>query len=217
MKPSVRLRLACAAGVLLVLAGGCTSTSADGTTTSQPLLSLTVSPSVVDPSTVSPPSSAPSSPTPGVEPPTPAPSSTDPAAQEAADRAAIETQWANFWDIYVGIVRTPADQRATILDGVSVEPAKSRVLDAASRLEADGLDYYGIVILRPYSVDIDVDGQKAVLSDCQDQSGYGSQYVGSGKKRTVGVDHNHTQAGFVRGDDGIWRVQNVQYVENIPC
>jgi hypothetical protein len=141
----------------------------------------------------------------------------DPTAQEAADRAAIAAQWSAFWKVYIGIVKTPEAQRSAALAAVSVDPAKGRVLEAASRLEADGLDYYGDVTLRPYSIDLDEGGRQAVLMDCQDQSRYGSLYVATGKKRTVGVDHNHAQAGFVRGDDGIWRVQDVQYVENVPC
>lgn len=215
MKLLSALRAGCAVGAVLVLVAGCTTSSADGPTSSS--ASATASASVVDTSTRLP-TASPANPTPSViEPPTPTPISLDKTAQETADRAAIEAQWTKFWQVYTGIVRTPQDQRSAALDAVSVDPAKGRVLDAASRLEEDGLDYYGDVALHPYSIDLDADGGQAVLMDCQDQSQYGSIYVATGKKRTVGVDHNHTQAGFVRGDDGVWRVQNVQYIENVPC
>lgn len=211
-----RLRAAGISTGVLILVAGCTSTSADNPTTSA-VVSVTVSPSVIDPSSLKPSPSAP--------PPSPSPSavgpstsgSLDPAAQEAADRAAIEAQWAKFWAVYTGIIRTPTEQRSAALDAVSIDPAKTSVLNAAAKLEAEGLDYYGEVVLRPYSIEIDTDRGDAVLEDCQDQSGYGSLYVDTGRKRTVGVSDNHTQAGFVRGSDGIWRVQNVQYPTNSPC
>lgn len=217
MKLVATLRKVCAAGVIMAVTAGCSSSSADGPP-SPPSPSITASASVIDPSSVSPSSSDLESPTPSVaDPSTTAASSTDPGAQEAADRAAIEAQWSAFWKIYTEIVRTPPDQRAALLDGVAVDPAKRRVLDAAARLEADGLDYYGVVVLNPYSIDFDANENQAVLSDCQDQSGYGSIFVATGEKRTVGVAHNHTQAGFVRGEDGTWRVQNIQYISNVPC
>jgi len=217
MKLSTRLRAVFAMGAVLALAAACSSNSADGPT-STPVVSLTVSPSVVDPSTAPPVESTSSNPSPSViEPSTPSPASSEISPQEAADRAAIEAQWAEFWRVYEGIVRTPAVERSTLLDEVSVDPAKTRVLDAAARFDADGLDYYGKVVLRPFKIDLDTGTGQAVLSDCQDQSNYGSVYVSTGQKRTVGVDHNHAQAGFVRGADGIWRVQNVQYPDNVPC
>lgn len=214
MNLGTRVRGAAIAAGVLVLAAGCTTSSADGPT-STAIVSVTASPSVVDPSTFLPSSSVPSPST--VESSPLAPPSADISPQEAADRAAIEAQWTEFWSIYTNIVRTPADQRSAVLDSVSIDPAKSKVLSAASKFEADGLDYYGNVILRPYSIQIDSVQGLAILEDCQDQSGYGSVYVSSGKKRTVGVSDNHTQAGLVRGSDGIWRVQNVQYPTNVPC
>ena len=215
MKLLSAIRAGCAVCAVLVLVASCTTSSADGPTSSS--ASAATSASVVDPNTrLS--KASPASPTPSViEPPTPTLISLDKTAQEAADRAAIEAQWAAFWKVYIGIVRTPQNQRSAALDAVSVDPSKGRVLDAASRLEEDGLDYYGDVALHTYSIDLDADGSQAVLMDCQDQSQYGSIYVATGKKRTVGVDHNHTQARFVLGDDGVWRVQNVQYIENVPC
>ena len=210
-----RLRVgAVGAGVVLLLAG-CTSGSADAPPTS-PVASPTVSPSVIDPSSLVLSSSPVSSSSPSTVESSAAPSPQS-ATQDESDRAAIEAQWRNFWSVYTGIIRTPADQRAVRLDAVSVEPAKSKILEAASRLESEGLDYYGDVILKPYAIDIDSERGLAVIQDCQDQSGYGSVFVQSGEKRTVGVADNNTQAGFIRGIDGIWRVQNIQYPSNATC
>lgn len=217
MKLVATLRKVCAAGVIMAVTAGCSSSSADGPT-SPPSPSITASASVIDPSSVSPSSSDLESPTPSVaDPSTPAASSTDPAAQEAADRAAIEAQWSAFWKVYAEIVRTPSQDRAAALGSVSVDPLKSRVLKDASDFEAQGLDNYGSVVLDLYSIEFSADGASAVIHDCQDQSEFGSLYVATGKKRTVGIAHNHAQAGLIRGPDGVWRVQTLQYVENVPC
>jgi hypothetical protein len=216
MKISASLRTACVVGVVMLAASGCTSNSADGQA-SPPSTSVTASASVIDPSSALP-SSSDSNPTPSVaEPSTPIATSSDPAAPQAADRAAIEAQWAAFWRVYAEIVRTPGQDRAAALDSVSVDPLKSRVLKDASDFEAQGLDNYGSVVLDPYSIEFSADGASAVIQDCQDQTGFGSLYVATGKKRTVGIAGNHAQAGLVRGPDGVWRVQTLQYVENVPC
>lgn len=220
-----RLRGAALAAVVLVLTVGCTAGSADAPT-STAIVSVTVSPSVIDPSSLRP---SPTEPSPSAPPSAPpsvpssaaessaSPPSSEISPQEAADRAAIEAQWVKFWRTYVDIVRTPSEQRAAALDNVSVDPTKGRVLKDASDLEGQGLDNYGDVVLNIYGIDLLGDGNSAVIQDCQDQSGFGSVFVESGKKRTVGIDHNHMQAGLVRGADGIWRVQTLQYVENQPC
>jgi hypothetical protein len=94
---------------------------------------------------------------------------------------------------------------------------KSKILAAAADFDAKGLDYYGAVIQHPYWLDSISGGDVAVMRDCQDQSNYGSIYAATGEKRTVGVERDSLQVGFVRGNDGIWRVQNVQFLENVPC
>jgi len=217
MKLSARLRVACAVGAVLALAAGCTSTSADGPT-STAVVSLTVSPSVVGPSTTSPTSSAPDTPSPSViEPSAPTSASSDISPQEAADRAAVEEQWRRFWQVYQEMVRIPDSQRIIELESVSVDPIKSELLDVARKFEAEGIDYYGSVAhYRYWATPIDGD-RYAILRDCMDQSRYGSVYVATGEKRSAGIPSDHIQGGFYKGDDGIWRVQNFQYITDIAC
>jgi hypothetical protein len=210
----------CLAAVALFVAG-CTSSSADGPTGSGGSgSSAAVSPSVADVST-SPSSSVASndvatSPTPATI-PTEVSALPDPAVQEATDRAAIESQWKKFWNVSENIIRTPAEMREAALGEVSVDPIKSRILNAANKSASEGIDYYGSVVQHPYWVD-PVDGKDfAVMRDCQDQSQYGSIEVASGNKRTVGVARDSLQAGFVRDSQGVWRVQNIQFLENVPC
>jgi len=210
----------CVAGVALLVAG-CTSGSADGTTgSSTSASSAAPTPSVAE---LSP--SASSAAITSADPASTNPSSAltqtseslDPAAQEAADRAAIEAQWNRFWGVYENIIRTPAATRDAALDTVSVDPIKSRILDAANKSAAQGIDYYGSVVEHPYWIQSVSGKDFAVMRDCQDQSQYGSIEVASGNKRTVGVAKDSLQVGFVRDAEGVWRVQNIQFLEDVPC
>lgn len=221
-RPGFRWRVvACGAAVVIGVAA-CTSSTADGPSSTSPL--TLGSPSVIDASTASIAATVSSpvvSPTPSViDVPTPSsapPSSLDPAAQEAADRAAIEAQWVKFWQVYTESVRTPIEQRSSALDTVSVDPIRTRLLDAARRFDDEGLDYWGSVVPHPYWVE-PVNGQQfAVMRDCQDQSHYGSIVVQTGAIRSVGVERNSLQAGFVLGPDGIWRVQTLNHLGDVPC
>jgi hypothetical protein len=145
------------------------------------------------------------------------PSSLDPAAQEAADRAAVEAAWVKFWQIYTNIVRTPLEQRSAALDTVSVDPIRTEILNAAATFDSQGLDYFGSVIEHPYWVTPIAGRSFAVMRDCQDQSNYGSIYVASGETRSSGPERDSLQAGFQLGADNIWRVQELQYLDNVPC
>ncbi|TKV61014.1 hypothetical protein FDO65_05020 [Nakamurella flava] len=136
---------------------------------------------------------------------------------EQADRAAIEAQWAKYWDVLAGLTKVPAEDREQLLEPVAVDPQKAKLLAAAAQFEAEGLGQYGEVILRPFWPQ-PIDGEQfALLRDCQDQSGWGSISVSTGEVHALGADRHFVQAGFERGSDGVWRVQNVQWIENLQC
>lgn len=207
---------------LLILVAGCTTSTANGPTTT-PMATMSGTPSAIDPSSLRPSSSvAPPSPSPS-DPGTPAvtpestPVSSDISPQEAADRAAIEAQWIKFWDVYTNIIRTPSDNRDSILSEVSIDPIKSEILDVAKRFEFEGIDYYGSVIHDTYWASAIGGSNYAIIRDCMDQSQYGSLYVSTGETRSTGVPRDHIQGGFTRGDDGVWRVQNFQYIIDVKC
>lgn len=217
MKLVATLRKVCAAGVIMAVTAGCSSSSADGPT-SPPSPSITASASVIDPSSVSPSSSDLESPTPSVaDPSTTAASSTDPGAQEAADRAAIEAQWIRFWKVYAEIARTPESERASILDEVSASPQKEKLLEAAAKANADGIDNYGEVKHRIYW-QVPVGNQlNAVIADCQDQSQSGQIEVASGKILSTGVAAIDLRGRLIKGSDGIWRVQEIINLGRTTC
>jgi len=213
MKPLSALRAGCAVGAVLVLVAGCSTSSADGPTSSP--ASATASASVVDPSTNLP-TATPALPTPSVIGP-PTPTSPDPAAQEAADRAAVEAVWADFWRVTDGLTRIAGPDRMAIASEVAVEPTLTQVLEQARSLDSKGREVYGASIFHPYWEQSINSGNMAVMGDCTDTSQSGARDISTGEIKTVGVPNNNTRATFVRGSDGRWRVEKIFYLLDVPC
>jgi len=210
--------MAAALAMACVLLASCTSGSGvnietlDPATSSASLSTASTSPSQ---------SSAPESPTPqssaSADPSSTAATDSGVSAGEAADRAAAEAQWTKFWQVYVDIVRTPESDRAGAVGEVAIEPTASSVLADAAKLESQGRDTYGSVthhITWPQPVNSQ---PTALLTDCQDQSSYGALETSTGTKKTVGLAKDHLQGQLAKGDDGIWRVQQVYYLTDEPC
>src|SRR5664279_3495452 len=108
------LAVACAA-----LLAGCTSASGVNIETLDPATSTSTAPSTASASPSQ--SSAPQSPALTSPSPTAGTDSGLPAG-EAADRAAVESQWIKSWDVYAALAHTPGDQRAALAGTVAVDP-----------------------------------------------------------------------------------------------
>lgn len=213
MTLTTRLRAACAVGAVLALAA-CTANPTDGPTSTS--ASTTPSASVVDPSTVPP--TSPASPTASADGPSAATlSSSDPAAQEAADRAAVEKAWSDFWPVSDNLWRLPEEDRPGAASAVAVDPTLSQVVERAKALEEKGLESYGQLTFHPYWEKAINNGEVAVMGDCTDTSQSGAREVATGAIRTIGIPQRNTRATFVRGQDGIWRVANIEYLVDEPC
>lgn len=209
MTSTARLWAAFVAGATLVLVAGCTSSTADGPTSTD-IASVTVSPSVVDPSTTtSSPSSGVSSSPSAVDSSTPAAVSSDISAQEAADRAAIEAQWVKFWTVYRDMVAMPDSERSDVISTVATSPLSETLLGIARDSEAQGIDNYGTVEHRIFW-EFPVDGKTvAAIGDCQDQSASGTFNAATGERSSPGHSRVNIRGQLVKGDDEIWRVQTL--------
>jgi hypothetical protein len=205
-----------AIGLLVVGAvlGGCTGTSGVNTQTLDPISTSTASPS----STEASPSQTPAS-----QSPTPAGPSVTPgtdsglSVEESADRAAVESQWVKSWDVYLEIARTPAADREALVAAVAVDPTKTNMLSDAAKFDSQGLETYGSLghrISWPQPIN---GATTALIDDCQDASQSGSMKTATGDKVTVGVARDHYQGSLVKGDDGVWRVEQVYYLKDEPC
>ena len=138
-------------------------------------------------------------------------------SQESADRAAIEAQWNEFWHVYLELPHTPEGDRQALAASVAVDPGLTNLLTDAKTVEQKGWDSCGQIIHR-ISWPQPVDGKAtAVIADCQDTSQAGSLETSTGNKTTVGVERNPLQGNLVRGEDGVWRVQQAYYLKDEPC
>jgi hypothetical protein len=138
-------------------------------------------------------------------------------AGEAADRAAVESQWIKSWDVLLAIGRTPVADREALAATVAVDPTKTNIVGAGAALDSQGLETYGTLghrISWPQSIN---GAPTAVIDDCQDRSQAGSMKTATGDKVTVGVPRDHYQGNLVKGDDGVWRVAEVYYLKDEPC
>ena len=136
---------------------------------------------------------------------------------EAADRAAVEAQWTQFWDVYLAIAITPAADREALVATVAVDPTKANVLSDAAEFDSQGLRTYGTLghrISWPQPIN---GATTAVIDDCQDRSQGGAVNTTTGNKVTVGVARDHYQGSLVKGDDGVWRVAQAFYLKDEPC
>ena len=211
MKTGVRLRAGAVAVGMLILVAGCTSSTADGPTTT-PLATITGTPSAIDPSSLLPSSSpAPPSPSPSVV------ETSEISPQEAADRAAVEAVWAAFWKVSDGLTAIAVADRPALASTVAVEPTLSQALDDARSLDSKGREVYGQSYFHPYW-EQPIDGKSiAVMGDCTDTSMSGARDKATGEIRTVGVTDNNTRATFVRESGGVWKVKEIFYLLDQPC
>jgi hypothetical protein len=216
----MRKRAASVIGLMVVGAvlAGCTGSSGVNTQSLDPISTSTASASTVSSSTSASPSqiSASQSPSPTAQNET---SGTDTglSADESADRAAVESQWVKSWDVYLAIARTPAADREALVATVAVDPTKANMLSDAAKFDSQGLQTYGTLghrISWPQPIN---GGATAVIDDCQDASQSGSMKTATGDKVTVGVARDHYQGSLVKGDDGVWRVEQVFYLKDEPC
>lgn len=140
-----------------------------------------------------------------------------PSEVEAANRAAIEAQWNKLWQVYAALPHTSEADRQALAAQVAIEPALTNLITDANTLNSKGWDTYGQFTSR-ISWPQPIDGKStAVIADCQDASQAGSFETSTGDKTTVGVARNPLQGSFVRGDDGVWRVEQVFYLKDEPC
>lgn len=115
------------------------------------------------------------------------------------------------------MLSTPAAQWPAAVAAVAVDPTRAQMLDEAALFAKSGLRFYGQVANHPYW-QTPIGGRNvAVMGDCRDSSHYGTLYVKSGNKRTVGVAHDNTRVTLVRGSDGVWRVQKIEYLLDVKC
>ena len=145
------------------------------------------------------------------------PSSSNPAAEETADRAAVQAAWTRFWRVNTSLMVTPAARLENTVTSVAVGPARKQMLATVTIYKSKHLTQYGFVINHPYWQKPVAGKNTAVMGDCLDGSHFGTRSTITGQKRTVGPARDNTKASFVRGSDGLWRVQSIVYLLDVKC
>lgn len=105
-------------------------------------------------------------------------------------------------------------ERRRLLEQVATQPLLDRMSRGIAALRATGRVTWGMPVLHPYEVR--VEGDRATLHDCQDDTGTGQADDRTGKRLTHGVRNVHLVATLLRGEDGAWRLSTLEQVKE-PC
>ncbi|MET9241290.1 hypothetical protein [Nonomuraea sp. NPDC003709] len=108
----------------------------------------------------------------------------------------------------------PPTKRRAILEQVATQPLLDTMLKGIAALRAQGRITWGEPVLRTY--DVQVQGDRAALHDCQDARKAGQADDRTGKRLTHGMPATHMVAALTKGADGVWRVAKIEQLEE-PC
>lgn len=147
--------------------------------------------------------------------------SLSPAERETADRAAAEQVWLDYWDqrdsLAANYPDVPESQWYELMSQYAVDEIASQDVVGFTDLRQRGWIAYGDVQHRlSWEEDI-AGGDTARLWDCRDDSQAGAMDIATGEKRTVGEAGKSYRGTLVRGADGGWRVQLLEYDPAREC
>jgi hypothetical protein len=111
----------------------------------------------------------------------------------------------------------PAAMLQATVAQVAVDPIRKEMISTVSLFKSTNQTQYGYVVNHPYWQQSVSGKTMAVMGDCLDGSHFGSMYVTTGKKHTVGAARSNTKTAFVKGPDGVWRVQTIAYLLDVKC
>lgn len=102
--------------------------------------------------------------------PSPSTAVTSSKRSEAADRAAVEAAWSDYWRVYDTLMRQPETTWSATVSKVAVDPMYSELIKADKAFVAAGIGAYGHRIIHPYWTQPVAGKTQATLMDCQDES-----------------------------------------------
>ncbi len=123
------------------------------------------------------------------------------------DEAAVINQYRRF--LVVAYTNWPAAERRSQLTKVLADPALTIYMTNLARMDRAGEILFGKLVSRDPRVTIS--GEDATVVDCQDSSGSGRKKESTGDVLSSGVPRVEATVTFVRGDDDVWRVSEVEY------
>lgn len=131
-----------------------------------------------------------------------------------ADKDAVLAAYRELYRVGPRAEQAPAEERRTILAQVATQPLLDTMLKGIDALRASGRVTWGQPVLHVFEVQ--VQGDRAALHDCQDARRAGQADDRTGKRLTHGMPRTHMVAALVKEPDGVWRVAKVDQLEE-PC
>lgn len=127
----------------------------------------------------------------------------------------IQRAWLNYWKVSLTLTDHPRTEWAVRVREISVDPIYTELLNSI-RVQQDKLGEvgYGYVVSHPYwPTPPTTASRMAVMGDCFDGSHAGTKVATTDKVKTVGKTHTNIHATLVKGVDGKWRVNQIQYLK----
>lgn len=145
----------------------------------------------------------------------PTTSSSTPVVTTASVEQSVGAAWLNYWKVSLALTTHPRPQWPARVKAVAVDPIYTQLLNSI-RLQQDKLGQvgYGYVISHPYwPTPPDASSKRVVMGDCFDGSHAGTKIAKTGQVKTVGKTNTNIHATLVKGQDGSWRVEQIQYLK----
>jgi hypothetical protein len=136
------------------------------------------------------------------------PSSTEASASnEVANE--VKIAYMHFWSVTNDIDVNDSAAWRLALQTVAVEPQLSRMVNNLDSLKSRGIAVYGKNV--EYVKKIELNGDLATVSDCQDASKSGQADARTGERKTVGIPRNPVSARMQRSPKGNWMVAEISF------
>ncbi|MEU6720747.1 hypothetical protein ABZ897_55625 [Nonomuraea sp. NPDC046802] len=139
--------------------------------------------------------------------PTPTPS-------PSTDKDAVLTVYRELYRVGPRAEQARPEERKAILEPIVTQPLLGTMLKGIAALRAKGRVTYGYPTFHTFKVEVQGDG--AVVHDCQDGRNGGQADFRTGKHLTHGMPGTYMVAALAKEADGAWRVAKVEQLD-APC
>lgn len=131
-----------------------------------------------------------------------------PSSVPGDERAQVTAAYERFWATTWSLGARPADQWEAELQKVAVDPQRTLLLEGYRALRDRNLTLYGDV--GPRVTAVEITGDQAQVTDCQDASRSGQADAKTGQRKNVGVSRNPV-TGRLAKVGGEWKVAEIKY------
>ena len=141
--------------------------------------------------------------------------SSDPTVTTASVEQVVQAAWLNYWKVALSFESTAsANDWPQAVAAVAVNPIRNQLILGASKDRLENLVGYGYIVSRPYwPTAAEAHSQKVVMGDCFDGTRAGLKFKKTGRTHSVGTPRTNVHATLVKGADGKWRVEQIEYLK----